>query len=210
VPKYLDEPTDDAMDRIYNMNWHRETSKDGVVILDLQKHDAINVTVSGTVEIDGLVHGFIIDDGDRGGTEIRAFGDPDVVGVAEEPERPEPATFVPVKNNLYLYPKFAVYLHWRQESEFNDKIRGLAYDSYFAPGLVTDNHYQDYAARRSMKIGYLSNFPPEIVGIIQDSDAKRITVATAMERIFAIYPQEETARLDQIAKEMARVFSGED
>lgn len=157
----LTEPTEDALDRIanaqwhYGGQWHRQPPYDGVTFLDIHEHNACNHTLSGTIDVDGRLYGFIVESGDWNSTVVKAWGDPEDVSVYQ-PEPPgEQLTFVPIHR---LRPAMRqVYLWWREQEWFKEKERAYLYDRHFAPGDFTERHYHNWAAPKGMTIGLLSN-----------------------------------------------------
>jgi len=171
MPTYLSEPTEEALERICDAHWDESTaSSRGVKFFDIQKHNACNHTLSGVIDIGGVEHGFIIDNGDWNGTVVRSWGDPEEVGVAAQPEPVPPEdqlTFIPSDTNIpYFRPHlFVVYLHWRKEPWFQDKVRGYPYDRYFQPGGYVENHYREWAGKKGMRIGTLSDLGKEACAV---------------------------------------------
>lgn len=162
----LSEPTCEVLDRIANAQWSLGSNGglvDGVTLLDIQQHNACNHTLSGVIEVDGESYGFIIDSGDWNGTVVRAWGDPDDVGVAPEPEQSEPITFVPRSAALSITSPamWRVYLAWRKEPWFREMERSYNYDRHFHPGSKTERHYREKAGRRGLVPGYLSDLSDE-------------------------------------------------
>ena len=151
------EPSEESLTRICEAHWYKSGS--GVKFIDIHQHDACNHTLSGTIDVGGVEYGFIIDNGNWAGTVVRAWGDPEDVGVYDPGPPPEMATFVPVDDSLSETSPglFNVYLAWRKESWFVEKERGYNYDRHFAPGGKTESYYRDWAAKKGMKIGYLSH-----------------------------------------------------
>lgn len=141
------------LEELCNMEWSRDTKSPRIRISSSHQHNACNYTHSGTVTIDGVEYGFIIDNGDWNGTVVREWGLADDVG-SYEPPRPTIYTFVPTddalkddKPGLWL-----VYLHWREQPWFQEKERGYNYDRHFAPGGKTETYYHEWAASKGMKI----------------------------------------------------------
>ncbi len=158
----MDEPDEDTLQRVCEAFYERRTAgpiKDGIEILDVYQHDAINFTFTGTVEVEGQTYGYIIDDGNWNGTVVRAWGDHEDVGYYEHPDPPEPWTFIPNNNSLQIERPgmFKVYLEWRKQPWFTDKERGYNYDRFFAPGGKTESYYRDWAATKGMRIGKFSS-----------------------------------------------------
>jgi hypothetical protein len=157
----LREPTDDVLERIVDAHWNR--GGEGVTFTDIYQHNALNHTLSGTIDVEGAVYGFIVESGDRNGTVVKAWGDPEEVGTYEHPPVPEPRTFIP--KDLFLHVTrpwmFKVYLHWRRQPWFRDKERAYNYDRHFQPGCYVEDHYREWADKKGMQVGCLSELPPE-------------------------------------------------
>lgn len=157
----LKEPTYEALERIANAQWSGGKA-DGVDIHTVHQFNACNHRLGGTIEIDGLEYGFVIDSGDWNGTDVIEWGlsDSEVSGYFAEPEAPEPRTFIPENRGLFTESPglFKVYALWRKEAWFTDKVRGYNYDRHFAPGGKTESYYRDWAASKGMVPGYLSDF----------------------------------------------------
>ena len=148
--RFGQEAGDRVMDRITDAECGG--SREGV-IMSIHRHNACNVTLSGAITHAGEEFGFVIDSGDWAGTVIREWGPADEVG-DYEPEQPTLFTFVPVNPDLArVRPAlFRVYLLWREQPWFKDRVRGYNYDRYFAPGVKTEDHYRAFAASRGLKI----------------------------------------------------------
>lgn len=177
-PTYLTEPTDEALERICNASWGRPDLRktvDGVTFLAIYQHNACNHTLSGTIYIDGVEHGFIIENGDWNGTEVRAWGDPEDVGTAAEPEPPEPLTLLPRDRSLFSDRPgmWGVYLAWRREAWFSELVRSYAYDRHFQPGGFVEGHYRTKAEKRGLRFGYLSELGADERASIEASASNR-------------------------------------
>lgn len=177
MTEYLAEPTVEALERICDAQWSNPglyKTVDGVTFLDIQQHNACNHTLSGTIDIDGVEHGFIIDNGDWAGTVVRAWGDPEDVGTAPEPEPPEPLTFLPNDRSMFwTRPNmWKVYVFWRKEPWFRDMERGYNYDHHFQPSRYIEGHYREKAAKRGLRIGYLSDLSAEERASIAESGSR--------------------------------------
>jgi hypothetical protein len=167
---FLAEPTDEALERICDAHWNG--GGDGVRFLDIHQHDACNHTLSGVIEIDGVEHGFIIENGNRNGTEVRAWGDPEDVGTYTPPPPPEPLTFIPKDDALFATrpQMFAVYVYWRKQPWFAEKERAYAYDRHFQPGGFVENHYREWADKRGLKVGLLSSLPSDALAAVTKAE----------------------------------------
>ena len=128
-----------------------------VEFFDQYMHDACNYTLNGIVKEDGRKFGFIVDDGNMNGTVVRAWGDPEDVGYYHPP-KVEPLTFIPEDQSLHKRSpaRFAVYLKWRNEEWFQEKVGALNYDLHFCPTTEIRQHYADWARKRGLKIGLFS------------------------------------------------------
>lgn len=158
------EPSEKSLTRICEAHWtHGASGGDGVKFLDVHQHNACNHTLSGTIEIGGVEHGFIIDNGNLDGTVVRAWGDPEDVGTYDPGPPPEPRTFIPKDDDLFITKPglFKVYLYWREQKWFKDKEQGYNYDRHFAPGGKTEKYYSEWAETKGMKVGYWSSLPEE-------------------------------------------------
>lgn len=153
-------PSDEILEYICDAQWNGGKGE-GIHFIDIYQHNACNHTLSGTIDVDGTKYGFIIDNGDLGGTVVREWGLADDVGTYK-PEPPgEPLTFVP--SGVLNAGLLKVYHLWRKEAWFKEKERGYLYDRHFAPGCATEKHYREWAAKKGMKIGLLSDVQKEAV-----------------------------------------------
>lgn len=169
--EYLAEPPEEALVRIADAQWDKDNAaKYGVVFLDIHQHNACNHTLSGTIDVDGVVHGFIIESGDWNGTVVHGWGDPEDVGCYLPGEPPEPRTFVPT--NRFLFTErpemFRVYAYWRTQEWFRDMERSYNYDRHFQPGGQVETYYKEKAAKRGLVPGFLSNFTADERAVIDE------------------------------------------
>jgi len=156
------EPTTEILERICDAMSGakgRRGAYNGVTFSDIHQHNSCNHVYSGTIDIEGVEYGFIIQDGDWNGTEVREWGLADDVGSYDPPPPPEPVSFIPVNDHLaWERPEmFGVYVAWRKESWFTEQQRKYAYDRHFQPGGYVEKHYRDWAATKGLKVGYLSD-----------------------------------------------------
>lgn len=166
-----DYPTHEELERIEDAAFGTPTA--GVRITDIFQHNACNHTISGTVERDGKMFGFIIESGDWNGTVVRSWGDPEDVGSFEHPKPSEPLTFVPNDRNLAINMPgiFITYLQLRKTSWFKEKESGYNYDRHFQPGSQTESHYRKWAESKGMTIGLFSDLLsiPEAAKLIKEN-----------------------------------------
>lgn len=179
----LSEPTDDVLERICDAQWNGGKG-DGITFSAIHQHNVCNHTLVGEIDVDGHVYGFVIDNGDWNGTEVRQWdADPENVGW-REPAPPEPATFLPAKIDHVANPGlWRVYATWRKERWFADKVRGLNYDRHFAPGGATEKHYREWAATKGLKIGFLSDLRPEARAMLSWTDAQWAQSASSLAQV---------------------------
>ena len=144
----------EVLERICDAHWNGKG--DGVVFLDVYQHNACNHTLSGTIDVAGTIYGFIIDNGDWGGTVVRAWGDPEDVGVYRHPEPVSLRTFIPIDDRLSVTnpESYRLYLRLRTLPWFQEKERNYNYDRHFQPGGSIEEYYSKWAATRGMKTGY--------------------------------------------------------
>lgn len=144
----------DVLNRICEASWHYDKSSIyGIDRIEYDKHDAINVTAHGEITVDGVLYGFVIENGDRAGTVIHEWDVAEKVDPYKYHKR-SVWTLVPLNDNLQTESPalWSVYQQWKQQSWFVDLVRHLNYDRYFAPGVLTEQYYQDQAAKRGLKI----------------------------------------------------------
>lgn len=141
------------LEELCDLEWSSDRKSDRITISDSYRHDTCNYTHSGTVTIDGIEYGFVIDNGNWNGTVVREWGLAEDVGIYEPP-KPTIYTFVPTNDTLKEDRPglWGVYLAWRKEAWFQDKERGYNYDRHFAPGGKTETYYRDWASKKGLKI----------------------------------------------------------
>ena len=136
--------------------WNKSTIHPEVTIEDTVQHDACNHTHYGYI----LIHPnsvseeevyFELADGNNNGSQIIAFNyspievDESYTEYFFEPtnpaDNPERKVFID-----------AIMKAWKPE--LDNKMCSMNYDYRFAPGLVTENHYSEWAAKKGLKISY--------------------------------------------------------
>lgn len=150
---------DDAADQLLTDICEAFSSSQGkmqcgnVTFTDIHTHNACNHTLVGFIFYQGEEFHFIIDNGDWAGTVIQDFGTREDVGDYDPPE-PSQFAFVPNDDDLKTSrPElWEVYLKWKKESWFIEKLQAYHYDRNVQPGIITERHYQDWAASKGMKI----------------------------------------------------------
>ena len=166
---YTKEPAEEDLERIADALWNNRKGE-GIVFFDVFEHNACNHTMSGTIDVAGVVHGFIIESGDRNGTVVKGWGDPEDVGTYDPGPPPELRTFVPKDHTLHIArpEMFRVYCLWRKEKWFMEKERAYNYDRHFQPGGYIEDHYRKWATEKGLEPGYLSNLPKEALALINE------------------------------------------
>lgn len=193
----LTEPNEEMLERICDAFCNRNTehADPGVKFHNIHEFDVINHRFDGSIDHEGHTYGFVIQNGNWGGTEVLEWSDdPEDVAMGEI-ERPEPMTLVPSNPHLAMENPglFAVYCQWRRETWFQDKVRGLNYDRHFAPGEATNRHYRDEAAKKGLTTGFISNMNDIERALVEESDAGKITHREIVQRLKTHYqpiPQE--------------------
>ena len=123
------------------------------------RHNACNYTISGHVEHANERFYFVVHNGDWNGTVVEQFGKEDEV-IEYVESKPTLYTFVPNNPRLKFEKPhmWQIYLLWRNEKWFTEKVRGYNYDRHFAPGLKTEQHYFDFAKSKGMIIATEEDF----------------------------------------------------
>ena len=128
-------------------------SNTGVTITSIHQHNACNHTLTGHITYAGEVFHFVVNNGDWAGTEVVSFGAEEDIDTYIAPT-PVRYTFIP--NNPLLKTDrpalWSVYLLWREEAWFKEKVLGYNYDRHFAPGVKTETHYANFAKSKGMII----------------------------------------------------------
>lgn len=143
-----------VMERICDAHWQGGKSSDkGVKLSNVYTHNAANHTLSGTIEVMGLMYGFVVDNGDWAGTVVRDWGLAEEVGEYQPPE-PAQYMFVPKDDNLKERSPalWSAYLDWKASNWFKEKLAAYHYDRQVQPGVVVEQHYGNWASRQGMKI----------------------------------------------------------
>lgn len=155
--KYGDSAGQEVLERICSAHYNGDG--EGVHLSNVHRHNACNHTYTGYVEYAGETFHFVIHSGDWNGTDVQEFGTIDEVE-CYEPPKPTLYTFVP-RNPLLKFEKPAmwnVYLLWREEEWFKNKVRGYNYDRHFAPGVKTEQHYREFARSKGLVIAPMEEF----------------------------------------------------
>lgn len=135
-------------------------SRDNVHLTDVHRHDAINHVLSGTVDVGNEVYGFVVESGNNRGTVVLQWGLEDDIQ-PYVPDAPVSYTFT-VKNIELKNPEQkAVILNkyniLKETPDFKEKVRAYNYDRHFAPGVVTDKHYTEWADKHGLVITPIDN-----------------------------------------------------
>jgi len=142
---------EDILMRISEAAWSGGPVPAGMT-LDVYTHNACNHTFSGTIVYEGEEFGFVIESGDRNGTQIDEWGPAEDVGTYQPPQ-PTVYRLVPVDPDLKSKSMgmWNVYMAWRNEDWFKKIESGYNYDRHFAPGGKTKTYWQGNAARRGLR-----------------------------------------------------------
>lgn len=151
VPSHLQ---DDVMTMLSEAA-HDDDAHSAVTILDRDQLNAINVRVSGIVEINGVEYTFQLEDGDRNGTQLLAWED-DKPFEHHVPTRWALAPQERLISDAVLSGK-GLFLIWKWDvmaarPEIAAIVGKYAYDRHFAPGGKTEKHWRDAAAAHHFDI----------------------------------------------------------
>ena len=157
--KYGNDAANEVLEKITDVfckacGTHASLTQDNISIYTIHMINACNHVFDGSITYDNQEYGFVIESGDRRGTVIREWGPRDDVGFAEEPEITQ-LDFIPKDITLKISrpEMYKLYLYWREQGWFKDKVRGYNYDRMFAPGGKTEKYYRDWADTKGLKIG---------------------------------------------------------
>jgi len=155
---------DDVLQRIVEVAWGYGDDAE-ISIDDVDQLNALNIEITGTIEIDGQEHSFHIKDGNNNGTEILSCNED--AAIHREPR--DPLTLIPDGNAVTAavrYERAEDFLEtWEKDKagtgEHGEALAKLpsaqAYDSFFAPGTGAARYHQDKAAQYEYQIGYESD-----------------------------------------------------
>ena len=155
---------DDVLQRIVEVAWGYAEDAE-ISIDDVDQLNALNIEITGTIEIDGQEHSFHIKDGNNNGTEVLSWNED--AAIHREPR--DPLTLIPDGNAVSAavrYERAEDFLEtWEKDKagtgEYGEALSKLpsaqAYDSFFAPGTGAAKSYQDKAAEYEYQIGYESD-----------------------------------------------------
>lgn len=136
----------------------------GVTLLDVHQHNAVNHTLTGTIEVDGQTFGFICDIGDWAGFRMVEWGNHEDIGYYKPPEI-EPITLLPKwyewdeKSYGFRVQSYARFL---RRKDVIDKLAAYHYDRHFQPGGYVEDYYRTWATQIGGELGYFSSLPQRI------------------------------------------------
>lgn len=129
---------------------------DLVSVHDHERSNALNARASGTVRVGDREFAFEMEDGDRNGTVLLHWGEEERVFERSEPVRyavqPTPeaiARSIEAGRTALLLASWDAIAAQPQVAEL---LRAYGYDRHFAPGGVTETHWQSKAARMGLVI----------------------------------------------------------
>lgn len=129
---------------------------ESVTILDRDRMDAINVRAHGTVTVEGVEYRFIMRDGNNDGTVLEDW-DGDAVFEHHKPTvyalQPEARLIdqaIMSGKGPFLLMKWDAML--TNHRDIADIPRKYAYDRYVQPGIVSERHYREAAAKHHFVI----------------------------------------------------------
>lgn len=129
---------------------------ESVTILDSDRMDAINVRAHGIVTVEGVEYRFIMRDGNNDGTVLEDW-DGDAVFehhkptlYALQPERGLIDKATMSGKGAFLLMKWDAML--ANHRDIADIPRKYAYDRHFQPGIISERHYREAAAKHHFVI----------------------------------------------------------
>lgn len=123
-----------------------------ISIDDVEKHDAINRTFSGSFEKDGETWYFLAEDGNNNGSVINDFGltEKEIERVYTRrvyvPNYPIDAT-----EDQRARMK-AIYDLKRAAGEYEEQERKMNYDMFFSPTDLIAKHYREWGSQRGLRV----------------------------------------------------------
>jgi len=129
-----------------------DVEDESISIDDVEKHDAINRTFSGSFEKDGQTWYFLAEDGNNNGSVINDFGLQEIeiertytrrIYVPDIPISASPESRVRIQN---------IYDLKRKSGEYEEMERKMNYDMYFEPTLKIHEHYKKWGTQRGLRI----------------------------------------------------------
>lgn len=139
----LEQPDEELINRILDVAYGHNSDPDISMII-VEKHNILNITCHGTININGTTYEFLIDDGNWNGTEIRKWG---TDAIEYHPPKTEPSTFAPTGN--LDFDSLRKYVALRQTDKFRSMESGFNYDRYFNGNLQP---YYKWAAMMGLAI----------------------------------------------------------
>lgn len=128
---------------------------DHITILDRDRRDAINVRAEGIIELNGVEHTFIVEDGNWNGTTIEDWDG----GKAFEHHQPTKWALAPahgvVSRAVMAGTQKALLVAWDaflERGDLKELPREYAYDRMMQPGSVIESHYRDKAAKYDFRL----------------------------------------------------------
>src|SRR5665213_2155178 len=104
-----------------------------VTLLDVYQHDVCNHTLTGTIEVDSHVYGFICEIGNWAGFRMMEWGDHEDIGYYKPPVV-EPVTLIPDwtqwSEESYGF-HVQVYARFLRRADVIEKLGAYAYDRHF-------------------------------------------------------------------------------
>lgn len=138
---------------VYNRIWQAacgDVPDPDVVIQDTIRHGPISHVYHGYVVVAGVNVYFEHYSNNNVGDGLSAFG------LAPLPQAaPERVVYRFVPADPLWVGKSLVELKFAaisNQPDFKEKERAMNYDQHFAPGLITDRHYAEWAAARGLRI----------------------------------------------------------
>jgi hypothetical protein len=144
----------------FGNDWHEriffvmygDIQDENISIDDVEKHDAINRTFSGSFEKDGQTWYFLAEDGNNNGSVINDFGLQEIE-IERTYTRRIYSPYIPLSATPESRERIKhIYDLKRKSGEYEEMERKMNYDMYFDPTLKIHDHYRAWGKERGLTI----------------------------------------------------------
>lgn len=153
----------------FGNDWHEriffvmygDVQDENITIDDIEKHDAINRTFSGSFEKDGQTWYFLAEDGNNNGSVINDYGLQEIEIQRVYTRRIYVPDF-PISSSIEGRARIQqIYDLKKKSGEYEEMERKMNYDMYFEPTLKIHDHYKEWGKQRGLKIE-IQEFDPAV------------------------------------------------
>lgn len=138
-----------------------DVEDESISIDDVEKHDAINRTFSGSFDKDGQTWYFLAEDGNNNGSVINDFGLSEIEIERIYTRRIYVPDFALCSDEKQRSRMQEIYDLKRKAGEYEEMERKMNYDMYFEPTLKISEHYRDWGKQRGLAIDIVEFNPNE-------------------------------------------------